>query len=312
MTAIGFLLALMMAGCASGPGPRIPIDLSRIPITITMPPDVAPDKPFPAPAKPKATLAFEVVDVCDGHPIETAFARVTDGPTQQVNADAYAAFELEAAGSIYLVAFDADGYQGSARTFQVDGNRQFPIRLTPTAGCQKPAPPPVPAPDPTPVPPVVVVPAPPVVTTQPLCAMRDSDPLGCVRQVAAVYPHLLQINTFDSTVEFTQRVLEVLGEPWGHVGKTARESGKAIPRGFEARDVGGYWIVGVSHDSIKHRLTGQVVDILGNATANMPCPDDVRAQGKCWQPGPASIGWELVPSHDWRIENPFVPAVPVR
>jgi hypothetical protein len=135
-----------------------------------------------------------------------------------------------------------------------------------------------------------------------------SDGLTCVKEVAKKYGHLLVTNTFASCVEFTQRVLEALGPDWGHVGKTAGES-QAVPRGFQPIVVQGFQITGVSHDAIKSRLNGQVVDIIGNATANEPCPPSVR---DCWEPGPASVHWDDVPAQFWRPNNPFVPAFPVQ
>lgn len=156
-----------------------------------------------------------------------------------------------------------------------------------------------------------------------LCAERVSAPLECVRKVAVAFPELLAINTFESTMEFTQRVLAVLGPDYGHVGKSARES-QSVPKGFTPIDVEGadgktYHITGASHDAIKHRGTGQVVDLLGNATANEPCDASKLPPGeKCWEPGPASIQWNLIPKFAgdgtllWRNSNPFIPAVPVR
>lgn len=127
-------------------------------------------------------------------------------------------------------------------------------------------------------------------------------------RAAVLYPQLLEANTYESCVEFTQRVLELLGPAWGHVGKTAGE-GQAVPRGFKMVTVRGtdgkpYDITGVSHDAIKHRLSGQVVDILGNAAANSD-PDPARH-------GLATPTWGLVPPEEWRVGNPFIPAVPVR
>lgn len=302
-TAILFLLALTLSACKT-------IDLSTLPPIVLVPP--VPTTPVVPAAKAKATLAFQVVNVCDGQPIGAAFASVTDGPTKQVNDDGYAAFELEAEGSIYLVAFNADGYASSARRFQVDGNRQFPIRLNPLAGCPTPEPPKEPAP--VVVPPPVVTPpvvAPPAVIVPPAfahCAGAQFDGLSCVKEVAGKYPALLQINTYEACVEFTQRVLEALGPDWGHVSKTSGE-GQAVPRGFVPLDVRGsdgnvYHITGVSHDAIKHRLTGQVIDVLGNGSANSD--PDVTIHG------PAVPQWSEIPPQFWRVNNPFIPAVPVR
>lgn len=309
-TVILFLMTLMLTACASGGG----IDLSKFPIVI------APAPPTPAPVVTppvvRATLAFEVLDEQTGAPIPTAFATCDDGIPKQATEAGYIAVERDL--GIYSCTFEADDYETVTRRYQLEDNRQFPVKLKST----KPAPPlvvvipapPVVVPPAPVVPPVVVPPAPP---SSPLCHMRDSDPLGCVRQVAAVFPQLLLTNTINSCVEFVQRVLEVLGPDWGHVGKARGMNG--APRGFVPIEVSGYRIIGVAVDAIKHR-SGQVIDILGNATANEPRPaicaglsaDDPRWREHCWAPGPAQIGWEVVPAHDWRPENPFVPAVPVR
>lgn len=155
---------VLLAGCATGALP--PIDLSKLPpIVIAAPAPSAPATPTESSAKPKATLAFQVTDACDGHVLDSAFAAVTDGPTRQVDGDGYAAFELDAAGAIYLVSFEADGYQSAARRFQLGssagepdgaGNRQFPVQLKPAAGCATPEPPAAPVISPPATPPVAV------------------------------------------------------------------------------------------------------------------------------------------------------------
>lgn len=281
-TAIALLLGLMAIGCGA--------DLSKLPpIVISAPAPPAPKPEAPSP-KPRATLAFQVLNTCDGSAVVETIITIKDGPAKQVDADGYAPFELD--HGRYDVTFEAANYHGSTRSFILSENRQWSIKLDPVKGCPSPE---LPKPEPP-----KVDPAPPT----PPCSE-----LECVRQAAATYGHLLVTNTYASCVEFTQRVLERLGPEWGHVGKP--NGRHAVPRGFAPVDVNGLRIIGVSHDAIKHR-SGQVVDILGNATANEPCPEDVRAAGKCWAPGPASIGWELIPAHDWRPDNPFVPAVPVR
>lgn len=290
VTAWLFLLALMLSGCASGPGPRLPIDLTKIPITITIPPDEPPAKVEPA--KPRATLAFEMLDEFTGAPIPTAFATCDDGIPKQADDHGYIAVEREV--GLYLCRFEADGYQEAARRFQLEGNRQFAVRLK---SLKPPEPPPAPAP------PVVVVPAPSAPSAPSAPLAPSCVEIECVRQAAAKYGELLQINTYESCVEFTQRVLELLGPDWGHVGKTAGES-QSVPHGFTPVDVRGFRITGVSHDAIKHRLTGQVVDLLGNASANSDPDPKIH--------GPASIQWAPVPAQYWREQNPYVPAVPIR
>lgn len=314
-------LVLLTIGCASGGQP--PIDLSKIPIVIAVPADRPKPEVAPAP-NPRATIAFQVLEEGTDKPIGVALVSFEDGTTKPVNDEGYVAFEREAGTAeipkIYTVKFEADDYEPVTRKFALlDANRQFPpVHLKST----KPAPPIVPAPAPVVVapappaqPPAAAAPAPtpppaPVVPT--LCATRATDPLACVRAVAAAYSQLLVINTFDACVEFTQRVLEVLGEPWGHVAKTAGE-GQGVPRGFSPVMIGPYRITGVSYDAIKNRLSGQVIDLLGNATANEPCnPSTLPPGDKCWEPGPANVHWDEVPAQYWRANNPFLAAIPVR
>lgn len=178
----------------------------------------------------------------------------------------------------------------------------------------------------------VELPTPPTTPTSPppsssleadRVACKDMTGIDCVRKIEVLYRSLLNTNTYASTVEFTQHVLQGLGEPWGHVGKTAGE-GQAVPRGFatfmatktefppagfKGADGNVYQMTGVSHDAIKNRVTGQVVDILGNATANEPCK---LPAAECWKPGPASIQWGDIPADHWRVNNPWIPAVPVQ
>lgn len=301
MTAIGLILGLMATACGGG--------VALPPIEIVMPPPATTLPPDPAPIpKPRATLAFEVVDGHDGHALGGVFVRFASGLQLETNIDGYASMELELGA--YAVTFDGAGYVTSVRTFDLQRNAQHPIRLVPVHAPEPPPAPrppdPVPAPDP---PPVVSTPAP----VAELCADRDRAPLECVRKAATAFPQLLTVNTFESCVEFTQRVLALLGPDWGHVGKTAGE-GQSVPKGFTGLEVNGYRITGVSHDAIKHRGTGQVVDLLGNATANEPCVAgvDTPVGEPCWKPGPATIQWTLIPAQYWRASNPFVPAVPVR
>lgn len=297
-------LSLCVAGCASGG--RLPIDLTKIPIVIGPPaPSVTPVAPTPA--KPRATLAFEVLDQDSGGPVSTAFATCDDGVPKQANEQGYIAVEREL--GLYTCRFEADDYAPATRRFQLEANRQFTVTLKST----KPAPSAAPRPEPPspqapePAPPVV---APPPAPVSPLCADRDRAPIKCVRAAAATYPELLTINTYESCVEFTQRVLATLGPDWGHVGKTAGE-GQSVPRGFVPIEVHGHRITGVSHDAIKHRLTGQVVDLIAFAAARSdPRPHIHRDAEPIWdrvaQFHPST--GEL----QWRENNPFVPAVPVR
>lgn len=156
-------LALLSA-CASGGAS--PIDLSKLPPIVIGVPDVtqkppAEQPPVPAP-KPRATLAFQVVDEATGVPIPAAFVKIAYIVVKQVNDDGYLALELEAGGAIYSVTFEADDYATSTRMFQLEANRQFTVKLKST----KPAPE-TPAPTGPPTVPVPTVP-PPVVPVDPM------------------------------------------------------------------------------------------------------------------------------------------------
>jgi hypothetical protein len=124
-----------------------------------------------------------------------------------------------------------------------------------------------------------------------------------VRAVAETYGHLLTTNTYESCGEFVQRVLAALGDAeWGHVAKTAGEA-QFTPAGFAPHDVDGHWITGVSQDAIYHRASNTQVDIIGNSSANSD-PDP-----SIW--GPASTTWGVIPREHYRVNNPWVPAVPL-
>lgn len=299
ITAMVVTMAMFAGGCAQ----LSQIDITKLPpIVITVPVETPP----PAPIK-RATLAFEIVNSKTGAPVNTAFIALDAGVDWPVNAAGYLAFELNADAS-YKVTVEADDYETVTRTYVLTENHQYQIKLVslkadPVVVIGIPVPPTAPVVLPT----SPIVPPPP---QAPACAEFE-----CVRQIAITYAQLLQVNTYESCVEFTQRVLALLGSDWGHIGKT-RGEGQSVPRGFVPVDVGNYHITGVSHDAIKHRLTGQVIDLLGNATANEPCTFADRS--KCWAPGPAVIQWSNVPefaadgTKQWRDSNPFVPAVPVR
>jgi hypothetical protein len=154
------------------------------------------------------------------------------------------------------------------------------------------------------------VPAPPPPAPLPVPDACATPGKACVDFVAKTHGRLLEENTYHACTEFITKVLEALGPDWGYVGKTAGES-QHVPNGFKpgvrkGSDGNDYFITGVSHDAIKHK-DGRVFDLLGNATANEPCPDDVRRAGNCWKPGPATTQWNAIPSEFWRVSNPFVP-----
>jgi hypothetical protein len=124
--------------------------------------------------------------------------------------------------------------------------------------------------------------------------------MDIIEDVARLYPHLLETNTWQSTGEFTQRVVLALCAgvapascEWGHVGKSAGEGGATLHTG-----------VRVSHDVIWHKPSNQQVDILAYAAANSH-PDPVEVP-----PGPATLTWIEIPRHEYRPSNLWTPAQP--
>ena len=107
--------------------------------------------------------------------------------------------------------------------------------------------------------------------------MKTPNLFTVVQQTASAFPHLLIENTYESCLEFTQRVLMASCDPaWGHVGKTKSES-QSVPAGFTPIAVQiiradgqteTIRITGVSHDAIFHKPSNTIVDILGKAAAN--------------------------------------------
>lgn len=128
-----------------------------------------------------------------------------------------------------------------------------------------------------------------------------------VRQVALEHPELLRTNTAATCFRFVQLVLARANDPrWGHVGKTAGE-GQYTPPGFMPRDVKGrdgnlYRITGVSHDAIFYH-DGPIelqVDLLGGGNDG---PDPLGT--------PAIPQWNVIPQQYYRVNNPWLPAIPI-
>jgi len=121
--------------------------------------------------------------------------------------------------------------------------------------------------------------------------------ISLVRDVAAQYSALLQINTNASCYQFTTHVLARLKaegyEGWGYVGKTNGEGQYRPPTGFP-RQVGPYTITGVSHDAIGCATLR--VDLLGGGNDG---PDPLGT--------PASPQWLEIPPEHWRPNNPIIP-----
>lgn len=273
--------------------PPITIVIPDSPVTNTTPPaPVEPEPPTPAPEpepepEPERPLTDLIIVVFDetgaGVPNAACIVRgpnTDSGTPEQRIADGSGFIHFPVRG-IVEIQCRAVGYRTSEVEELPPGSHRFPL--------ERIAPPEPPKPTP--------------------CVE-----LECVRRVAVAHQNLLTINTRASCAEFLGHVLAALGPDWGYVGKVARESQHTPPgfiagirKGLDGKD---YFVTGVSHDAIKRR-DGQVIDVIGNAAANEPCPADVRARGECWRPGPASVDWHVVPPHDWRPENPFVPATAV-
>lgn len=105
--------------------------------------------PPPAAVKPRATVAFHVVDA-DSRPIPIAIITFEDGTKYQVNDDGYVAIEKEL--NTYFVHVSAEDYTEATRSVVLTGNRQFEVTLKSTKPAPVPVPPPVPVPAPVPVP----------------------------------------------------------------------------------------------------------------------------------------------------------------
>lgn len=123
-----------------------------------------------------------------------------------------------------------------------------------------------------------------------------------VAQVAREQSRLLSDNTYESCVQFTQKVLERLGPEWAFVGKTRGESQAPAPfifinpvKGLDGND---YFLTGVSYDAIYYLPTLTQVDIIGNAAANSDPNPQIH--------GPAVIHWDEIPKQFYRKNNPPV------
>ena len=143
--------------------------------------------------------------------------------------------------------------------------------------------------------------------------MKTPNLFTVVQQTASAFPRLLIENTYESCLEFTQRVLMASGDPaWGHVGKTKSES-QSVPAGFTPIAVQiiradgqreTIQITGVSHDAIFHKPSNTIVDILGKAAANSDANPAIH--------GSAVPQWNEIASELNRITNPWIAAIAVQ
>jgi hypothetical protein len=297
---------VLLAGCASG----FKLPPIEVVLPTTQPSPAAPA----APVVPRATLAFHVLDVATGAPIGTAFAILEDGASKQATDEGYIAFELPAGAAVYVVRFEADGYEVVTRRFQLGtsadepdgaGNRQFSVTLRSTAPEQPvepplPVPSAVPAPEPEPVPPAPApapAPKPPVELVE--CGPRANPTagrLGCLLQVAASSPHWKQCANGSGVdchryVREVARALAAGDRRWGLITKNRGEMACTLDRC--ARDVVG----GYGEDVVAYLLDGMPldqwhgVDIVRGAGApnalaqwsDQPLP---RREGNLWAPVP--------------------------
>jgi hypothetical protein len=211
------------------------VPVAMPPIVITPAPPSAPAPVVTPAAKPRATIAFQVVDESTVQPIGVAFAKFEDGTTKQAGDDGYLAFEREL--GFYAVTFSADDYATVTRNFQLESNRQFTVKLKSTKPLPLPVPPTVPATPPTPTPPVVValpaptVPPPAAAGILPQCGAGENTgriSQECIDAVAAV-SSFSKICTITGDTEtcnhFVRDVARALkaaqhDERWGLIKKT--------------------------------------------------------------------------------------------
>lgn len=223
------LSVTLLIGCASSTGG---IDWGKLPpIEIVLPPPPPPstgNNPPSPPAKAHATMAFQVVDDKSGAAVADAFVRFEDGVERQVNDDGYAAFEREI--GTYSVAFLADDYESATKRYQLEGNRQFTVKLKST---KTPEPPPVVISPPIVEPPPVVVPPPaPPVASYTQCAPGTNAymvSMECVETVASksTFYTLCQLGSQRNCHYFVREVASALAafDPrWGLVEKKAGEN----------------------------------------------------------------------------------------
>lgn len=211
MTAIGMILGLMAIGCG--------VDLAKLPPIVISAPVPAAPPPVAEQPKPRATVAFVVVDDLSGQPIASAIATFEDGTQHQANDDGYIAIEKEM--NTYQVDITADDYQSARRNVVLTGNRQFTVRLSSTKPAAKPEPPP---------PPVVTGPPPatdnPTNTPDPADAAKDwSDQQWRDKFFALLKKHKAPPTVNLQTLNDTRADIEALGAEWQHYS-----SGELRPR----------------------------------------------------------------------------------
>lgn len=304
---IPILLVLFSAGCGV-----------TLPPIVLHPPVDSPPVSAP-PAVPRATLAFHVLDVVTGAPLGTAFATLEDGTSKQATDEGYIAFELPAGGAVYVVRFEAHGYEVVTRRFQLGtsadepdgaGNRQFSVTLRSTAPNLEPVSPPLTGPPvdaPAPAPPVVPAepapPAPAPVLPPPVeliaCGPRDPPAAGrrpCLQQVAERSANWKACEKGDGAAchRYVREVAAALaaGDPrWGLITKSRGEMQCTLDRcgrdvvGGYGEDVVAYLPAGAPRDQ------WHGVDIVGGAGApgarlewsDQPLP---RREGNLWAPVP--------------------------
>lgn len=133
-----------------------------------------------------------------------------------------------------------------------------------------------------------------------------------VEQLHDANPQHLERNIGSECNAFLDKLIDLL-RAHRHLAyrvcKTAGETGKVIPLGFQPRDVIGldgktYRCVGVSHDAIW--CDGNLFDVIGAANhTEQPIFDSAGKQIK------GRPVWDAIPEHHWRASNPPLKGEPV-
>lgn len=120
---------------------------------------------------------------------------------------------------------------------------------------------------------------------------------------------LFDQNVNRTCFQIVQLVLQEINDPdFGHVGKTTGEGQFRPAEWINVSALGSdgrtYVITGVSHDALKHRVTGQVIDILGRGNDSPEPIFDGLGQRMTALPQ-----WSEVPMEYNRPNNPWVKAI---
>jgi hypothetical protein len=126
-----------------------------------------------------------------------------------------------------------------------------------------------------------------------------------VQQLHDANPQHLERNIGSECNAFLDKLIDLLRANRHlayRVCKTAGETGKVIPFGFQPRDVVGldgktYHCVGLSHDAVW--CDGNLYDVIGSANHTEAPIFDSRGERIKGVPR-----WDAIPEHHWRPNNP--------